>query len=399
VTTTTTAAEQTYLARLTPPGSGAIAALALYGPDAPRILADLFQPLGKAGRKNPFRDSPSPLVPGHFWLGKLVDPAQGIGDEVVVALKSIAPQPWFEIHCHGGRQAIALVEELFAARGVRVCAWPELLRATGCDAFTVAALAALAEATTTRTAAILLDQYHGAFAAAVRNIAESVERADTDQAAAQLRELARWILLGRHLTSPWRVAVAGAPNVGKSSLINRLAGYSRCVVAPTPGTTRDLVSTRVAIDGWPVELIDTAGVREQAEALEAQGIELALAAVAEADLCLWLLDATAPPVLPPRPLPSLRLVINKTDLSAAWEFATVPEALTISAATGAGLEELLQALSRWLVPEVPPAGAAVPFSTELCDWLARIILHGQHGEWSEVARILQGFEETTNRFA
>jgi tRNA modification GTPase len=67
--------------------------------------------------------------------------------------------------------------------------------------------------------------------------------------------------LGRHLTRPWRVVVAGAPNVGKSSLINALAGFTRTVVTAVPGTTRDVVATAAAIDGWPVELIDTAGLR------------------------------------------------------------------------------------------------------------------------------------------
>ena len=105
--------------------------------------------------------------------------------------------------------------------------------------------------------------------------------------------LARYAPLGRRLTAPWRVVVAGPPNVGKSSLVNALAGYQRSIVAPTPGTTRDVVTTRLAIDGWPVELADTAGVREATDALETQGVRLAREATAAADLCLWVLDASA----------------------------------------------------------------------------------------------------------
>src|SRR5205823_6640829 len=83
-------------------------------------------------------------------------------------------------------------------------------------------------------------------------------------------------------------------NVGKSSLINALAGYQRSIVAPTPGTTRDVVRVPVALDGWPVELLDTAGLRGDAPALEAAGIEQAREQAASADLCVWVLDATVP---------------------------------------------------------------------------------------------------------
>src|SRR5439155_711085 len=111
-----------------------------------------------------------------------------------------------------------------------------------------------------------------------------------------LKELKSRTRLGRHLTNPWRVVVAGAPNVGKSSLVNALAGYARCVVSPTPGTTRDVVSTLIAVDGWPIELLDTAGLRLPGENLEQQGIALARAAVESADLCLWVIDASASPI-------------------------------------------------------------------------------------------------------
>ena len=82
------------------------------------------------------------------------------------------------------------------------------------------------------------------------------------------------------------MVVAGAPNVGKSSLVNALAGFQRSVVSEIAGTTRDVVSVQLAFDGWPVELTDTAGLRE-AEGLEAEGVARANRALAEADLVLW----------------------------------------------------------------------------------------------------------------
>src|SRR5262249_45570791 len=159
-------------------------------------------------------------------------------------------------------------------------------------------------------------------------------------------ELARQVRLGRHLTAPWKVVVAGAPNVGKSSLVNALAGYQRSIVSPIPGTTRDVVTTSIAIDGWPIDLIDTGSLSEQAEELEQQGIRLAESAVAEADLCLMVLDGAANELssatggLRPPLAQNMQLVINKIDLPPGWDWNQELEAVRVSALTEAGLGEL-----------------------------------------------------------
>src|SRR5439155_1993256 len=170
----------------------------------------------------------------------------------------------------------------------------------------------LQRAPTLRTAAILLDQLHGAFDSAVARVLELL---DTDPGAARaaLGELVRFAPVGRHLVEPWKVVVAGPPNVGKSSLVNALAGYQRTVVSEVAGTTRDAVSVQLAFDGWPVELTDTAGLRE-ASGLEAAGIERAKRALAEADLVLWL-RACGEPASASLSGDSLNLVVwNKSDL-------------------------------------------------------------------------------------
>ena len=92
--------------------------------------------------------------------------------------------------------------------------------------------------------------------------------------------------------SLWRVVIAGPPNVGKSSLINAMAGYERAIVSPLPGTTRDVVTLTTAIDGWPVQLADTAGLRASDDELESAGVKLAGAALAAADLVILVCDAT-----------------------------------------------------------------------------------------------------------
>ena len=96
--------------------------------------------------------------------------------------------------------------------------------------------------------------------------------------------------LGRHLVRPWSVVLAGPVNVGKSSLINALAGYGRSIVHHAPGTTRDAVTAATAIDGWPVELCDTAGLRPAATPVERAGIERAQERLAQADLAVLVFD-------------------------------------------------------------------------------------------------------------
>jgi tRNA modification GTPase len=177
--------------------------------------------------------------------------------------------------------------------------------------------------------------------------------------------------LGWHLTQPWRVAVAGAPNVGKSSLVNALAGYQRAVVTPIVGTTRDLVTTAIALEGWPVELTDSAGLRGTGESLEAEGVRRAERAASDADLCVWVLDgSTRDPLWPHPNLARVLLVVNKADLPAAWDPTGAAGATVVSATTRAGLDVLCRRIAERLVPSPPAAGAAVPFSEPIISQIA-----------------------------
>ncbi|MBA4066293.1 MAG: hypothetical protein C0501_21770 [Isosphaera sp.] len=332
----------TRVAVLTPPGTGAIATVAVSGPRAWEFARRLFRPAGQ-----PLPDAPDLH---RFRFGRLGD---GAGDEVILA---VTRPDAVEVHCHGGRRVVRWVVEQFLALGAT-----EPAPAPGQTPGDL-----LQFAPTLRTASILLDQLHGAFATAVRRALDLLGPGPRhcgafNDAFALVRDLARFAPVGRHLVDPWKVVVAGPPNVGKSSLVNALAGYQRAVVSPVAGTTRDAVRVQLAFDGWPVELTDTAGLRD-ADGLEAEGIERARRALAAADLVLWVGDDTRPPVAQAVGARGWVKVWNKADL-----LVGPPPGLGVSALTGAGVPDLVAAVVRRLVPDPPPPGAAVPYTPELAD--------------------------------
>lgn len=332
----------TQVAVLTPPGSAAIAVLTLRGPGAWEIVRRYFRP-ARGGLAD---ISPTSGV----RFGRFGDSES---DEVLLVIRG--PDS-FEIHCHGGQRVVDWLLGLIKAAGAAEVVRSEISPSGFADA---RAAALLPFARTVRTAAILLDQAHGAFQRAL--------------AANDGEVLGRNTRVGRHLIEPWTVAVAGPPNAGKSTLLNALAGFSRSVVSPVPGTTRDAVSVSLAFDGWPVDVIDTAGMRDTPDALEAEGVERARQAVTTSDLCLWVADATEP--LPSsgdgvagllgRSPDSVFLVLNKCDLIALPE-NVLPHAIRISAATGHGLDELATRIVQALAPIAPEPGEPVPYTPELC---------------------------------
>lgn len=378
----------TLAACLTPPGQSALATIGLHGPRAWPALRALFR-LRSGG------ELPDRATGGRFWLGRL---GGEVADEVVVAVKRIEPVPWLEVHGHGGREVVRFILDHLREQGLHIVGWADFLRQTADDPLSAAAAIALAHAATLRTAGILFDQQQGALGRALDAIRAALAANDSTSAAERLAQLTRFMAVGQHLTRPWRVAVAGAPNVGKSSLVNALAGYQRSIVAPTPGTTRDVVTTRLALDGWLIELVDTAGLRADAEALEEQGIVRAREAVADADLCLWVLDGSAPPVWPDEDMQGVLQVINKSDLPSAWNLESASGAVRVSARTGEELEELCAAVVARLVPDPPPAGAAVPFMPRLCEGIAeaqRALAEGNVAVTLRIITSLRSFGKET----
>jgi tRNA modification GTPase len=294
---------------------------------------------------------------------------RGSGDEVVAVVVEGQP-PEVEIHCHGGPVVMDLVVDALRAAGAEIAEPADWAAHESPTPLRAAALVELARAPTLRAAEILLEQSQGALDRELTRLAEEI-RAGSPAGARRLERLLERGRVGVRLTNGWRVVICGRPNVGKSRLLNALAGYMRAIVDPAPGTTRDVVSVATAFDGWPVELADTAGVRPTDDALERLGIERALRQAEAADLVLKVLDRSQP--LQDDDLTLIRtaapalLVASKADLPAVWELpdalfgSNLSVSLSVSAQTGEGLESLIDAIVAALVPVPPEPTAGVPF--------------------------------------
>ncbi len=365
---------------LTPEGRGAVAVVAVEGDGAVMAVDRYFE----ATNNRKLGDQPvGQIVYGHWG---------GLGGEDLIVSRRTGES--LEIHCHGGRQSSAqIVADLTIAGCTVVDAKQWLVHQHRCP-IAVAAHTALAQTTTFRAAAILLAQYHGALRREIEAIVIDLAENNTTEAISRLECLMRRSAFGRHLTEPWRVVIAGLPNVGKSSLINALVGYQRAIVFDQPGTTRDVISSTTAIDGWPVELSDTAGLHEvvkrnDVNAIESAGMELARQRLDGADLVVWVLEAVeldshcelSSWALARKQAEALdvqldpqqtQLVINKTDLSNNLIKLAIdkdPQSVGTCAVTGAGIGGLLATISRKLVPNAPPPEAAVPFTVQQIDTL------------------------------
>jgi tRNA modification GTPase len=360
----------TFAAELTPVGRAAVAVVLVGGPQATRIVGECFAP----NRRQKLSDIPFEQIVLGRWT------TSG-GEELIVYRRSAER---IEIQCHGGLAAIRAVLASLVARGCRHVSWQEWLRIDRGDSIEAAAQIALADAPTARTAAILLDQFHGALATAIRQVAAAAIDGNWSHAAKAIESILSHRNVGAHLITPWRVVLAGRTNVGKSSLINALAGFERAIVSRHPGTTRDVVTSATAIDGWPVQLADTAGLRRADDELESAGVRLAVETLQNAELVLAVEDATETDTPSEGEQDDLRQIIvqlqrtrpvirvrNKIDLISNTDRTQKHrhddqrgDKISTSAVTGEGIADLISALGRALVPIAPAPGSAVPFTSE-----------------------------------
>ncbi|HMP59863.1 MAG TPA: 50S ribosome-binding GTPase [Gemmatales bacterium] len=330
-------------AQVSAAGRSALGCVGLFGPGSVPLLQSLFVP--RSGVWDAHQPGP--------WVGRVQ--AADITDEIVVR-RVTESASWWEITPLGSPALLAWLLEILVERGARRVDWSEWLELTEPTPGHAELARLMIQTRTLKTAALLQRQYAGVLGAALARLAT---RADPEERQHLIAEWENWSHFARHLVEPWRVALAGPANVGKSTLLNALVGHERAITAPLPGTTRDLVTEYLAIAGWPVEMIDTAGLRPTEDEVEQAGMEMARKAAAHADLVLWLREAgtVAEPVPEAWSDRTLR-VVTKIDLAiepASGEGGMVgADEMPVSALEGTGLEELRAAIVGRLVPCEPP---------------------------------------------
>lgn len=348
---------------LTPPGAGGISLIQLSGPDCAVVLDALFH---RRRGLHLLDASPGRLLYGHLRR-------QGLElDEVIIECAGTDEARRYVINCHGGAVAARRVMTALTVAGAREVPWRDAPQEPSLDALRREAAMLLPSVPTLRGARMLLDQYRGALSSALQMARQSADGGDINTARDLLSGLLATASWGRGLIEPASLALIGRPNVGKSTLANALLRYERMIVHPEPGTTRDAVEELLAIRDIPFRLLDTAGIRETGHEIEREGVTLSVEALARADVVLLLFDASTP--LTPEDLGLLAartrrrlLVLNKCDLPARLDSADLAARaggtpVSVSAATGAGLDALEDRIVAIACPRIPAAGAAVIFT-------------------------------------
>jgi tRNA modification GTPase len=364
----------TIVAIATPPGRGGIGVVRLSGPAASTIAAALIE-------------HSEPLTPRYATFSS----ARGVGDHVVAtyfkAPASYTGDDVVEISAHGSPVVLRRFVADAIAAGARLAEPGEFtLRAFlngKIDLAQAEAVGDLIDAVTPRQARAAFDQLQGTLTTIISEIDaalfdliarleasvdfpdEGYHFIDPAELTVKLEalidrttKLAADGTRGRLVREGLQVAIVGKPNVGKSSVFNALAGAPRAIVTDVPGTTRDLVTELVDLDGLELTLVDTAGVRDTSETVEREGVWRALQARNVADLLLVVVDGSAAADDEDREVvaqtaESRRVIVcNKSDLGVAW---TCPGAVRFSAKTGEGLDELRRRLASALDTDQPIA--------------------------------------------
>lgn len=362
----------THCALLTGVGKSAIAVIALRGTQAAEIVAACFQSATK-GR----------FSPGQIRYGVWAGPNRTSTDRESVVVTPVDANH-FEIHCHGGSAATTrIVDDLCSCGATRV--QPQTLSTTK-NLLITESYQVLAHCLTARTAAIAMDQARGALSNWVESQLEKVDGRSVIAAdlRRQVDKLLRDAEFGTRLGTQFRVVLVGPPNVGKSSLLNAILGYDRSITFDAAGTTRDVLHATTVLDGLPIRLSDTAGIRETEEPLERQGVARARTAADDADLVLAL---SAPPaglggglrgrsgVQRPEVFnPNHRLirVLNKSDLVDDPATTGQPWDVATSARTGEGVAKLMELIANRLCESMPKPGSPVPITDRQANLLREI---------------------------
>jgi tRNA modification GTPase len=353
----------TIVAAATPPGTGGVGIVRVSGDKAEHIARTLLGslPEPRTATYRTIRDADGERIDTGLAL-YFPAPASFTGESVL------------ELHGHGGPLVISLITDAIVALGARRAEPGEFsaraFHNDKLDLVQAEAIADLISAGTSQAARAALRSLSGAFSNAIDALSEQLIRLRMHVEAAidfpeeeidflsdellqrRLTECGNAFALlqgqakqGRVLRDGFQVVIVGKPNAGKSSLLNRLSGQDAAIVTEIAGTTRDILREHIDIDGLAVELIDTAGLREDPDRVEQEGIRRARLALQSADAVLWIQDAsdTTPAVMNEK-IPagvSITTVLNKIDLLKGRKTPKTA-GIRLSAKTGEGLEALRQ---------------------------------------------------------
>ena len=309
--------EDTIAAIATPPGEGGIAVIRISGTDAENIATKIFaRAQGKNGK----------LTSHRLYHGEIHDPKTNcMVDDVLLAImrkpRSYTGENVVEIHCHGGAFLSRKILGLALSQGARQAEPGEFTKRAflngKMDLSQAEAVLDLIRARTDKAAALALTQARGELSKWVHGLREELldilvqveaaidfpeeeiellKRPDVIQKIGNLRSEILDIIStyewGRLFREGARVCICGRPNVGKSSLLNALLGQERVIVTPVPGTTRDVIEEAINLDGLPVVLWDTAGLRETDDQIEQMGVNLSRQYLEKADALIVVLDGS-----------------------------------------------------------------------------------------------------------
>jgi len=382
--------DDTIVAIATPPGRGGIGVVRLSGPESKAIAERMLDLSG--GRA---------LEASRAHFAELVEIENGERIDEVVATWFAAPHSYtteeiVEISCHGSPVVLRRVMEMAIAQGARLAEPGEFTQRAflngRLDLTQAEAVRDLIDSQTLYQAKVAARQLQGSLSrvllpvkqkliALIAKLEAGIDFAEDDVAvmpademlsameevSALLRGLDASFAFGRLVREGWTLAIVGRPNVGKSSLFNQLLEQERAIVTALPGTTRDPVTETVALGGIPVRLVDTAGIREALDEAEDIGIRKSMEALADADLVLVVLDASAELSGVDRELladvagRAAIVVCNKMDLAVGSEQISVADLPTLrtSAMTGEGIAGLRAEILRMVRGSAVEDGGAM----------------------------------------
>jgi tRNA modification GTPase len=380
--------DDTIAAISTPPGIGAIAVVRMSGPQSFQIAKSIFR-RGSSSTEN----TKDLLKSHHAAFGQIIDPdsQQCIDEVVLTAFRSphtYTGEDIVEISCHGSPVVASEILHLLLRSGARLAGPGEFTERAflsgRIDLTQAEAVLDVIQAKTSMQGRRALSALSGKLGQRIRQVRELLMavltrivagidfpeeigdapepevQLNVQNALAELRDLARTARSGKYLRDGLRLAIVGRPNAGKSSLLNQLLKYERAIVTDIPGTTRDALEELLDLNGIPVVLVDTAGIRPTEDQVERIGIERSKKAIDESDLVLLVIDVVMGWEQPEQQILELLggkpyiLIANKIDLFSQFDIMSlrVPEncveRVSISAQTGANIAGLTQAIEQFV---------------------------------------------------